>query len=518
MSNHLPILIIALPMFAGFILPIVKYAGPKFCNLFVFAVLAAVNVMVFSILPELAFDGGSLFYVLGSSNPQSFAPEALAFPVRIVLKVDSFSLFMAMISSIVALSVFLFSIRFIKEEARKNYYMILMLLLLSGIMGLKFTNDLFNFFVFLEMLSISSAALVAYRLKSKASAYAGYKYMLISTISTGFFLIATGLLYAQYGSLNIDYIHMMMGQTILDRIALVMMVMALAMKAGAVPMHMWVPDAYAEAPAPVTGMLIMASQASLYGLFRISFSLFGNPVSAPEINYLTLGWIIIISGVLSMFIGVTMAIIQNDVKRLMAYHAVSQTGYMLLGVGVGMAVYTADDGGAAFESYGALAMTGGIFHIMNYAFCKVLLFLTAGVMYLRFGSPNLNNMMGLAHKDRFLTVAFIIGALAIAGIPPFNGFASKIIIYQSVYLFNPLLSIIAMFVSVLTLASFTKVFYSAFLGPERKDMILNAGPVSAGMKWGMGILCVLIIMLGLFPDFVINVIVSPAVSSLAIVQ
>jgi multicomponent Na+:H+ antiporter subunit D len=219
-----------------------------------------------------------------------------------------------------------------------------------------------------------------------------------------------------------------------------------------------------------------------------------------------------------MFVGVSMALVQHDVKRLMAYHAVSQTGYMLLGVGVGIVVYMNFDGGEAFDSYGRTAMVGGIFHIINHAFYKGLLFLTAGVMVLRFGSRNLDKMIGLAHRDTFTTVCFIIGAMAIAGIPPFNGFASKILLYDSVYRFSPILAVIAMFVSVLTLGSFIKVFYSAFLGPRREDLLVNTEPLPVGMTFGMGILSFLVVLMGLFPDTVIKLLIDPAVMSLVLAR
>lgn len=195
----------------------------------------------------------------------------------------------------------------------------------------------------------------------------------------------------------------------------------------------------------------------------------------------------------------------------MAYHAVSQSGYMLLGVGVGIATHMNIE---AFESFGRTAMTGGIFHIMNHAFYKGLLFLTSGVMIYRFGTRNLNKMIGLGHRETFTTIAFIVGALAIAGVPPFNGFASKLLIYESVYKFSPILSMIAMFVSILTLASFLKVFYSSFLGPKRDDLIVNNGKLPLGMTLGMLILCILVILFGLFPGIIVNNIVEPAITGL----
>jgi len=514
MNEHIPILIIAVPLLTAFILPIAGMAGHRFRNLLIFSVIAAVNLMLISLISPVCIEGKIIYYLAGSASPSVVHPDGLDFPIRILLKIDGFSLYMAIISGIIVLVAFLFSLGFIKEDGKKNYYMILLLLMFTGMLGIEFTNDLFNFFVFFEILSISGAALVAYRTENPHPPYAGFKYLLISTVATSFYLIGVGLCYSQYGSFNIDYIHANMQFSLLDKMALIFMIIPLSMKAGVIPMHMWIPDTYSEAPAPISAVLKTSSMVSLYAVFRISFSMFGNPLRQPSINYETLGWIIIILGVLSMFIGVTMALIQHDVKRLMAFHAISQTGYMFLGIGVGMAVYSSGDGGESFNLYGKYAMTGGIFHIMNNAFYKGLLFLTSGIMALRFGTRNLNLMSGLAHKDVFTATAFIIGALAISGIPPFNGFSSKLLIYESVYLFSPVLSIIAMFVSILTLASFMKVFYSAFLGPQKPHLIVNPRPVTAGMKVGMGILCFLIIFSGLFSKLFINYLVEPAVRGL----
>ena len=516
MSKHIAVLIITRPLLLAFLLPLLGMAGDWIINIAAVTVLVAVNIMIFSLIPLVSIDGAVIYYALGAADPSVVTPEGLDFPVRILLKIDGFSLFIAIIVGVVTLSSYLYSTGFIEEDEKTNYYTVIFMLLATGLLGMTFTNDLFNFFVFLEVASISGAALVSYVTWKKHPPYAGFKYLLISSIATTFFLIGVGLCYAQYGSFNIEYINLSLKHSILDRIALIFMISAMAMKAGSVPMHMWVPDTYAEAPAPVSAMLKTSGLVSLYALFRICFSLFGNPLPGiiNSINNTTLGWIIITLGLLSMFIGVTMALIQHDVKRLMAFHAVSQVGYMLLGVGVGIAVYTVNDNGQAFQAFGKLAMAGGIFHMMNNAFYKSLLFLTAGVMERRFGTRNLNSMVGLAHKDIFTTIAFIIGALAIAGIPPFNGFASKLLIYESVYMFSPLLAIIAMFVSVLTLASFMKVFYSSFLGPCRDDLIVDDKKLPTGMTLGMLVLCVLVVLLGLFPDIVINNLVEPAISGL----
>jgi multicomponent Na+:H+ antiporter subunit D len=318
-------------------------------------------------------------------------------------------------------------------------------------------------------------------------------------------LFAVGIFYGQYDLLNFAALANVIKYSQLDKIALGILIPVLAMKAGAVPMHMWTPDAYSEAPAPISMILVAASQASLYALFRVVFSLYN-----ITMNTLTVGWIIIIFGLLSMFIGVTMAIIQKDIKRLMAYHAISQTGYMLLGVGVGLAVLANP---VALNQYGITAMEGGIFHIMNHAMYKGLLFLTAGALFFRTGTKKLDKMGGLAHSMKYTTIFFIIGAAAIAGLPPFNGFASKLLIYESVYKFNPLLSIIAMLVSILTLASFVKVFHSAFLGPKLPQF-KEVKEVPRSMVFAMAVLSCIIIFFGLFPDLIVKNLVHPAVMSL----
>ena len=261
------------------------------------------------------------------------------------------------------------------------------------------------------------------------------------------------------------------------------------------------------APSSVTAFLVVSSQASLYGLFRILFSLYGDLV---QFSWATFGWFLIVLGVLSMFVGVTMAIPQKDVKRLMAYHAVSQTGYMLLGVGVGLAVLGNPD---ALAKYGRSAMAGGLFHIINHAMYKGLLFLTAGAVFYRAGTRNLNKLGGLGHDMPWTMVFFMIGALAIAGVPPFNGFASKLLIYESVFRFSPFLSIVAMIVSILTLASFVKVFHSMFLGPRRAEYAA-VREVPAPMLAGMALLAVFVVAAGLAPQPFVDHLIRPAVDAL----
>jgi len=504
--TNAPALLVAIPLFAAFTIPLVGRISTAARNLWVMGAMLAAAAVAF-ILAFTVFTSGTVIYVFGASAVNLAVPlDSGGIPIRIIFTVDAMSAFMDIICAISGVSVLLYSLSSESRNSSLEGYYALFLLMITGVFGMVSTGDFFNFFVFLEILSLASAGIIAYRIDGGLAVEAALKYFVLSTLGAIFILFAIGIFYGQYDALNIAMIAQRMQYTMLDKIALVLLVAALAMKCGAVPMHFWTPDAYSMAPSSATAFLVVASQASLYGLFRVLFTMYN-----VTMNCITIGWIIIILGVLSMVVGVTMAIPQKDVKRLMAYHAISQTGYMLLGVGVGLAVL----GNVALtNAFGFTAMEGGIFHIFNHAMYKGLLFLTAGVIFYRIGTRDLNKMGGLGHNMKYTMIFFIIGALAIAGIPPFNGFASKLMIYESVYIFNPILAIIAMVVSILTLASFVKVFHSIFMGPKLPEYAdVKEAPLP--MLLGMGILAAIVILVGLFPQPVVDGFVAPAAHALA---
>lgn len=507
MMEHVPILAIAIPLLAAFATPLIGKIDKKLRNIWAIAGLGVGLGLIILTFSEV-INSGIITYTLGASNPSQAVPSGWNVPIRIVLEIDGMGAFAALGMGITTFIASIYSWSFFDdEESGLDRFYTLLLLLGAGGTGLAFTGDLFNLFVWLEVSSIAATGLVAFWSYRGTPNEAGFKFILISAIGSIMVLMAVGIFYGQYNALNIGMIAQRMmntGFTSLDKIALVMLVGAFGMKCGAVPMHMWIPDAYAESPAPISMVMVTTSQLSLYGLFRVSFTLFGLNLEGTS-----LGWVIIIFGLLTMFVGVTMALIQKKVKRLMAYHAVSQTGYMLLGVGVGLVALKS----GTIEGYGLTAMQGGIFHIINHAMYKGLLFLTAGALIYKTGTKNLNKMGGLAREMPLTTIAFVIGAAAIAGLPPFNGFASKLLIYESVYKLSPFLTAVAMVVSVLTLASFVKIFQSAFLGPE-KPSFKGVGEVPTSMKISMVVLSILVVLFGIFPDVIVNTIVEPAANAL----
>ena len=496
--QHSPALIVAVPLLGAFITPLISRLNDKVRNVFVILTLGLTASLVFLLASDV-FTGNIHTYIFGSQD--------LALPVvRILFEVDAMSVFMAIISVILSLVAVIYSWSFMKENTGLDKYYTLILLMTAGMLGMELTGDLFNFFVFLEITSISSVALVAFWTNKAKSVEAGFKYIVISTIGALFILFSIALFYGQYNALNMAMIASAIQFTFLDKIALVLLIAALAMKAGVVPMHMWLPDAYGKAPSSVTLILVGATQASLYGVFRVCFTIYGGAINLTPIS---VGWILVILGIITMLLGVAMAIIQTDFKRLIAFGAVAEIGYILLGIGTGFVVMLNPE----MTATGLAAMKGGIFHIMNDALDVGLLFLVAGAIYYATKETSLNKLGGLARNMKYTTVFFIIGLLAISGMPPMNGFASKLLIYESTYQLNPILSIIAILSSIMLLAIFVKVFHSAFLGPALPKFE-NVKEVPKSMLIAMGTIATIIIIFGLFPELIVNNIVEPAANAL----
>jgi len=504
---YTPALIVAVPLLGAFLTLLISRINDKLRNIFVILVLGLnsllVGLLAFNIFTKSTPDSPFIYtYIFGAKD--------VTLPVvRILFEVDAMSIFMAIIASILVFVAVIYSWSFMKENTGLDKYYTLLLLLTAGMLGMMLTGDMFNFFVFLEITSIASCALIAFWTNKAESVEAAFKYIVISAIGALFVLFAIALLYGQYDALNIAVLSNAIQYTFLDKIALVLLIVALAMKAGIVPMHMWLPDSYGRAPSTVTLALVGATLASLYGVLRVIFTLYGNILLEPAkfdipVN-MFIGWLIIPLAVISIIVGVIMALRQTDFKRLIAFAAVAEIGYMFLAIGTGLA--------AMGTAYGRTALEGGIFHIINDALDVGLLFLVAGAIYYATKEWSLDEMGGLARNMKYTTIFFIIGLLAVAGMPPFNGFASKLLIYESTYQLNPILAIVAILCSILLLATFVKVFHSAFMGPKLPKF-KDVKEVPKSMLFAMGILVCIIIFFGLFPNLVLENIVRPAADAL----
>ena len=524
--EYIPVLIVAIPLFGAFLTPIISRINGKVRNIFAISILGITGFLVFWLSTEIFTNNMIYTYVFGGDSNVIGSGNS-AYAIRILFEVDSFGIFMAIIAIIVAFIGTLYSYSYMKKETGLDKYYTLILLMTAGMMGMLLTGDLFNFFVFLEITGISSAALVAFWIDKKYAVEAGFKYIIISAIGALFVLLAIALLYGQYNALNMSVLaNAITNFNLIDQIILILLFSALAMKAGIVPMHMWLPDAYGRAPASISIMLVGATLSSLYAVFRVIFTLYGKvflSVSIQTLEFVTtaniLGGFIVLLAVLTMLVGVIMALKQNNLKRLIAFAALAEIGYMILGLGIRLAAKSViyDTEGTAISilnpAYTQAALTGSIFHILNDALDVGLLFLVAGAIYYATKETSLDRMGGLARNMKYTTIFFLIGLFAMSGMPPLNGFTSKIIIYESAYQLSPLVSIIAILSSIMLLACFVKVFHSAFLGPKQPHL-KNVKEVPKTMLVAMGLIAILIIIIGLFPNLVIENAVKPTVDAI----
>ena len=515
--EHSPALIVAIPLLGAFLTPFISRINDKVRNIFVIIMVAITAFLVF-LLANDVYTNGVQTYVFGGTS----ALTEGGFAVRILFEVDGMNIFMAIIASILALAGVIYSWSFMKENTGLDKYYTLILLMIAGMFGMILTGDMFNFFVFLEITSISACALIAFWTNKGRAVDAGFKYIVVSAIGALFILFAIAILYSQYNALNMAVLANSIQYTFLDKIALVLLIAGLAMKAGIVPMHMWLPDAYGRAPSSVTLILIGATQVSLYGVLRMCFTVYGGHLTTPlrQVGDVTidlsllLGIIVVALALVTILIGVLMALKQTNFKRLIAFAAVGEIGYMFLAIGTAITTLTTTEAGATIlTGAGEMALKGGIFHIINDALDIGLLFLVAGAIYYATKETSLNKMGGLARNLKYTTIFFLIGLFAVSGMPPMNGFASKLMIYQSTYQVNPILAIVAILCSILLLAVFVKVFHAAFLGPKLPKFS-GVKEVPKSMLIAMGILAAIIIFFGLFPDVVVNNIIQPAADAL----
>ena len=509
LPEYTPLLILAIPFIGALITPLIGRIGDRCRNSFVILVLL-VNAVLVLLFASMVWENGIFSYVFGAQD--------ISVPVaHILFEVDGLGVLMAVLSSLLLLVAAVYSWGFLKDASGLDKYYMLMLLFEVGIIGVIFTGDLFNFFVFLVMTIVAMAGLVSFWTDRAESVVTGFTFLVVGSLSTLCVLFAVGLLYGQYNVVNFAELASSLEYTFLDKAALALLVAAFGMIVGVAPMHMWLNDSFVRSPASVSMTLVGVSFVGLYGLLRIVFVVFGNALSmiAKDVDiagfafqlplHVALGWFIIALAVVTILIGVILALGQNDIKKLIAFGVLAEIGYIVLGVGAGIA--------AIGTAFGRTALEGGLFHMFNDAFIMGLLFLVAGAIYYGTKERLLENLGGLAHNMKYTAVFFIIGVFAVSGMPPFSGFASKLLIYESVFQLNPILAIVAVLSSFLLLAVFLKLFILVFLGPKL-PRFANVKEVPQSMLIAMGILVVIIVFMSLFPQYIFETIVEPGVDAL----
>ncbi|QAT39997.1 proton-conducting transporter membrane subunit [Clostridium sp. JN-9] len=492
--SNLPIIAIIVPFISAFLVGLLGDKA-KFTKIQrAIAVLAALVsfTAILMLIKPVFFDHKIVTYWMGN-----WAPEK-QWAIGIGLEVDSLSLFVALIISAACVLSSIYSIRYMEEDTGLDKYYVLFLLLTGSMIGFVLTGDIFNMYVMLEIMTFSAISLTAFRNNLPKAVEAGFKYIVTGSIGSSFILLGTILIYAQVHTLNLAQIAASLhnNYTPVTIFALALLLTGYAVKAFLVPCHTWPPDAHMSAPSSISMLLSgIMSKTGVYAIIRILFMLYQS-AGNYKIEFLIITW-----GTITMLVGVSMALLQTDFKRLLAFHSVSQIGYIITAIGVGL---------AADKSVAVLGTMGGLYHMFNHATFKSLLFLCAGAVLYTTGTTDLTKLGGLAKKMPFTAAVFLIGALSISGIPPFNGFVSKWLIYQATYEagYAPV-TIIALLVSVMTLASFVKVAQSVFFGQMPKEMD-NVKEIPMLMRIPMGILALICIISGIAPGAVSNYIIEPA--------
>lgn len=496
----IPALYIIFPLLGAFLIPVIGHFVKGFQK--AFTVIISLFLVFYSIW----------FYVVGYDSPvvtKVGGWEAVkGIPIAIYLVYDGLSAFILLTVNLIAFFSAVYAVGYIKRFTAENNFYALLCLMIAGMNGVVLSGDIFNMYVFLEIAVIASYALVAYGTE-KRELEASFKYQVLGGIASLLILFAVGLLYWQTQTLNLADISAILQYETSNTALIfteVLLIVGFGLKAAMIPFHAWLPDAHSSAPSPISAMLsgVLIKAIGVYALIRLFFNIF-------TITYeLTL--VIIVLGTLSMVIGVLLAIGQWDLKRLLAYHSISQMGYVVIGVGIGMMIIFQDGN----KTVAALSIGGGLFHLINHAVFKGLLFLDAGAIEYLTGTRNLKKLGGLSRKMPVTSSTSLGASMAISGIPPFNGFFSKLlIIIAAVRAEFYLLAALAVFVNFVTLGSFMKFIRYAFYNKNDSAVSLKTLRLPFTMKFSMITMVILCVLLSLmvFPYFR-EILLNPAVDVL----
>ncbi len=414
--------------------------------------------------------------------------------IQFDLLLTQFSAFIILFIALFGLGVGLYSISWLTREYDGRRYYAFLLWTVAASIGAALANSLLILLIFWEALTAILFVYVNIGRKKMQAAEGAAKSFVMLGLSDAALFIAIAMIWARFGTVSMDKLSIFVGDGMTTTIYILMMIGAIT-KAGAMPFHTWIPAAAKGAPTPVMALLPAAIDKLLgiYLLARISLDIF-------SVGY-GMMLLLMIIGAVTIVGAVLMALIQHDLKVLLSYHAVSQVGYMILGIGTGVPI----------------GIAGGLFHMLNNAIYKAGLFLSAGSVEKETGTTEIKELGGLARAMPVTFVVTAIFAVAISGVPPFNGFVSKWMVYSGLVELGSrgvssywIFLVAALFGSALTLASFVKVLYSGFLG-QRPSKFSHVHEAPWAMQVPMIVLAILCIGFGVWAKFPIDRFINPIV-------
>ncbi len=477
-------ILLATPFIGG----ILSYTGGK-----VHRWVRNITAVIFSLLTVIEM---ALYYNV-TSNGHAWGT---LFGSKLVLQTNPITWLFLFIVTAISFLIVIFSIDDMSHEEdhiRLDSYYMQLLFVEGSMIGIVLAGDLITFFMFWEIMSWTSYFLIIHG--GKKSMAAGYKYIIMSVMGAYAMFIAIAMIYGQSHSLVYSDVAALLSKSSPSFVIWVIALLSIGffVKAAVMPLHTWLPDAHSEAPSPVSPLLSgVLIKMGAYGLFIILYSLLSvqlaNKImpsifSTPILLYI-IQWLAALSIVLATFL----AIMQEDAKRLLAYSSVSQIGYVVLGIATGT----------------SLGVAGGLFHALNHAIFKGLLFLAVGAVIYRTGTRNLSDLGGLVKKMPFTFTALLLGIIALAGVPPLNGFVSKWMIYEALLQKKEVFLLIMAFIG--STGAFLYVYrliHSIFLGqlPKKYEDVKD---VPILMQIPIWVLALMTIIYGIFPGLAMDVIVK----------
>ncbi len=467
----------------------------------------------------------NLITALGE-GPQVYAFGGWPPPLGIVYEVDALSGFLGALTAWIMFGVVIYSTWYMKVGEGLPYYYTLLLGLETGLLGCYYTGDVFNFFVMLEVLSISAYALVGFYRNRPEAVEAAVKYGMIGAVATTVYFIALVFIYGAFGTLNIADLSLKSRAVVESpfsggvygaipvsaAIALALSLWAFTYKSAVFPNHFWLPDAHPEAPTPVSATLSgLVINVGAYAVVRFLYTIFGrNSIIAVDT------WVrdaflltLLVLGVTSGIVGALMMIVQEDVKRLLAYSTVSHVGLIFIGISIGFT--------SVPPSVVSTGLTGSLYHILNHSVGKALLFLSVGVLIVASGGKRrLDELAGLGRKYPIITGAAVIGFLQLMGLPPFGGFFSKFLLYEAFMAAGmPIIAALIVAISAVSVLGYSKVIYSIWFRNPKTGSVKKA-PIPTGVVVALATACLLLGLLSPYLTQALTSIINGSVSSAGI--
>ena len=399
MREHLPALQVVIPLFGALVAALVR--RPLGAWLVTVAVSVAC-LLVSALLLEEVLAHGVVSYRLGGWDPA----------LGIEYRVDIVNALILLLVSAVAVVVAPFARLSVAAEIPEDkvaWFYTMYLVALTGLLGIAITGDAFNAFVFLEVSSLSSYALIAMG-RDRRALVAAYQYLIMGTIGASFYVIGVGLIYTMTGTLNLHLIAERIADIETSRpilAALAFIVVGISLKLALFPLHVWLPNAYAYAPSVATVFLAAtATKVAVYLLARYEYSVFGESFVFGD---LSLGVVLLGFSIAAIFGASTVAVFQSDLKRMFAYSSVGQIGYITLGLSLGTVT----------------GVTGGLVHLLNHALIKGAIFMGLGAVVFRAGKSSFDDIAGIGMRMPATTAAIVLAGLSLVGLPGTAGFISK---------------------------------------------------------------------------------------------